>query len=76
MVSTEKLAPLLENLLEVLPENYSVMDREIIMRAYRYAENAHTNQKRASGEPYLTHCVAVAIILAEMHVQPAAIAAG
>jgi GTP pyrophosphokinase len=76
MVSTEKLAPLLENLLEVLPENYSMMDREIIMRAYRYAENAHADQKRASGEPYITHCVAVAIILAEMHVQPAAIAAG
>jgi GTP pyrophosphokinase len=76
MVSTEKLAPLLENLLEVLPENYSMMDREIIMRAYRYAENAHADQKRASGEPYITHCVAVAIILAEMHVQPAAVAAG
>jgi len=76
MVSTEKLAPLLENLLEVLPENYSMMDREIIMRAYSYAENAHADQKRASGEPYITHCVAVAIILAEMHVQPAAVAAG
>ncbi len=76
MVSTEKLAPLLENLLEVLPESYSVMDREIIMRAYKYAENAHSGQKRASGEPYITHCVAVAIILAEMRVQPAAIAAG
>jgi GTP diphosphokinase / guanosine-3',5'-bis(diphosphate) 3'-diphosphatase len=76
MVSTEKLAPLLENLLEVLPETFSVMDREMIMRAYTYAENAHSGQKRASGEPYITHCVAVAIILAEMHVQPSAIAAG
>jgi GTP diphosphokinase / guanosine-3',5'-bis(diphosphate) 3'-diphosphatase len=76
MVSTEKLAPLLENLLEVLPENYSVVDRELIMRAYRYAETAHSGQKRASGEPYITHCVAVAIILAEMRVQPNAVAAG
>jgi GTP pyrophosphokinase len=75
MVSTEKLAPLLENLIEVLPESYSVVDREMIQRAYSYAETAHTGQKRVSGEPYITHCVAVAIILAEMRVQPAVIAA-
>jgi len=76
MVSTEKLAPLLENLVESFPESYSVIDREMIMHAYRYAEEAHKEQKRASGEPYITHCVAVAIILAEMHVQPAVVAAG
>ena len=76
MVSTEKFAPLLENLIETLPESYSVVDREMIMRAYRFAEEAHKEQKRASGEPYITHCVAVAIILAEMHVQPAVVAAG
>jgi GTP pyrophosphokinase len=76
MVSTEKLAPLLENLIETLPESYSVVDREMIMHAYRYAEEAHKEQKRASGEPYITHCVAVAIILAEMRVQPAVVAAG
>lgn len=75
MVSTEKLAPLLENLLEVLPESYSVIDREMVMRAYKYAETAHAGQKRASGEPYISHCVAVAIILAEMKVQPSVIAA-
>jgi GTP pyrophosphokinase len=76
MVSTEKLAPLLDNLLETLPENYSVVDREMIMHAYRFAEEAHKDQKRASGEPYITHCVAVAMILAEMRVQPAVVAAG
>lgn len=76
MVSTEKLAPLLENLIETLPESYSVVDREMIMHAYRYAEEAHKEQKRASGEPYITHCVAVAMILAEMRVQPAVVAAG
>ena len=76
MVSTEKLAPLLENLIETLPENYTVIDRETIMHAYRYAEEAHKDQKRASGEPYISHCVAVAIILSEMHVQPAVVVAG
>ena len=76
MISTEKLAPLLENLLEALPENYSMVDRELIIHAYKFAEKSHENQKRASGEPYITHCIAVAIILAELHVQPAVVIAG
>jgi GTP pyrophosphokinase len=76
MISSEKLAPLLENLVEKLPESYSVVDREMITRAYKYAEVAHEGQKRASGEPYISHCVAVAIILAELHVQPVVVAAG
>ena len=76
MVSTTKTSPLLENLLDILPDNYSRVDREFIIQAYNFAENAHAEQKRASGEPYITHCVAVSIILAEMHVQPVVVAAG
>ena len=66
----------IENLLEVLPENYTMVDRDVIMRAYRLAEQAHSGQKRASGEPYITHCLAVAGILAEMRVPPAVVIAG
>lgn len=76
MISTENLKPFLENLLEVLPESYSMVDREFIIQAYRYAEEAHKTQKRVSGEPYISHCVAVAIILAELRVQPVVVAAG
>ena len=76
MISAEKLAPFLENLIEKIPESYSVADREVIIRAYKYAEAGHEGQKRASGEPYITHCVAVAIILCELHVQPVVVAAG
>jgi guanosine-3',5'-bis(diphosphate) 3'-pyrophosphohydrolase len=65
-----------ENLLSSLPENYNTADRELIIRAYQYAEKAHEGQKRASGEPYITHCVAVAAILAELEVPPTIIAAG
>ena len=50
----------LEKLLEQLPEDYTVADRELIQRAYRVAEEAHREQKRHSGEPYINHCVAVA----------------
>jgi len=66
----------IETLMESLPENYSLADRELIQRAYRVAEKAHEGQKRASGEPYVNHCLAVASILAELRVPPAVIAAG
>jgi guanosine-3',5'-bis(diphosphate) 3'-pyrophosphohydrolase len=64
-----------EDLQKILPENYSVVDRELIKNAYQFAEEAHRGQLRASGEPYITHCVAVAYILAELKVPPAVIAA-
>ena len=66
----------LEKLLEQLPEKFTVTDRELIMRAYRVAEEAHQGQKRLSGEPYINHCVAVANTLAELVVPPEVVAAG
>jgi GTP pyrophosphokinase len=66
----------IEQLMDQLPANYSPADRELVMRAYRVAEKAHKGQKRASGEPYITHCVAVAAILAELRVPPVVVAAG
>ncbi len=66
----------LEKLIEQLPENYTVADRELIQRAYRVAEEAHREQKRHSGEPYINHCIAVASILSDLKVPPEVIAAG
>ncbi|HUF38744.1 MAG TPA: HD domain-containing protein, partial [Anaerolineales bacterium] len=66
----------IDKLIESLPDYYSDVDRDLILRAYRTAEEAHAPQKRASGEPYITHCLAVAEILAELRVPPAVIAAG
>jgi guanosine-3',5'-bis(diphosphate) 3'-pyrophosphohydrolase len=67
---------LIETLMDSLPEIYNQFDRDLIMRAYRFAETAHESQKRASGEPYITHCVAVASILADMRVPPVVVIAG
>ncbi len=66
----------IDELMHSLPEYYTPADREQILRAYRVAERAHQDQKRASGEPYINHCVAVASILADMSVPAAAVAAG
>jgi len=38
-----------------------------VRRAYFYAEQAHDGQRRKSGEPYVTHPLAVASVLGEMH---------
>lgn len=59
-----------------LSDKYSQVDKELLQRALEIAEKAHQGQKRASGEPYINHCKAVASILAEMHVPPVVVAAG
>jgi GTP diphosphokinase / guanosine-3',5'-bis(diphosphate) 3'-diphosphatase len=65
-----------KTLLKKLPAEYGVVDREMITRAYEFAKQAHEGQKRASGQPYITHCVAVARILSELNVPPVIIIAG
>ena len=62
--------------IENLSDKYSQVDKELLQRALDLAEKAHKKQKRASGEPYINHCKAVASILAEMHVPPAVVVAG
>ena len=62
--------------LKVLTEAYlSAEQCEFISRAYRFSYAAHDGVTRASGEPYITHPVAVAEILAEMKLDHEAIAA-
>ncbi|MFC6633781.1 bifunctional GTP diphosphokinase/guanosine-3',5'-bis pyrophosphate 3'-pyrophosphohydrolase [Microbulbifer taiwanensis] len=46
-----------------------------VRRAYFYAEQAHDGQQRRSGEPYVTHPLAVATILAGMHMDHQSLAA-
>ncbi|HMU91498.1 MAG TPA: bifunctional (p)ppGpp synthetase/guanosine-3',5'-bis(diphosphate) 3'-pyrophosphohydrolase [Anaerolineales bacterium] len=75
MKSSNTAIPL-EKLIEQLPEQYTVADRELVQRAYRVAEEAHREQKRNSGEPYINHCIAVASILSDLKVPPEVIAAG
>src|SRR5690606_26315767 len=64
-----------EELEKAFPDPYGIVERELIKRAFQFAEKAHSGQLRASGEPYITHCVAVAKILAELKVPPVVVAA-
>lgn len=49
---------------------------DLIEKAFRFSWNAHKEQVRKSGEPYLAHPVAVALIIAEQKFDAATIAAG
>ena len=51
-------------------------DLELIRKAYEFSQKYHAGQTRASGEPYLAHPLEVALVLAEMKMDPVAIAAG
>ena len=65
----------MNDLLQMIYDNYTGKDREVLLRAYRYAENAHAGQKRASGEAYFIHPCAVAEILIELGLDSATVAA-
>ncbi|MGA9347664.1 MAG: GTP diphosphokinase [Anaerolineae bacterium] len=58
-----------------MPETLSQKDRELVERAYGLAAVAHSHQKRASGEPYIQHSLAVAQIMADLRLDSATIAA-
>src|SRR5688572_19536631 len=51
------------------------VDLSLIERAYTVAERAHEGQKRKSGEPYITHPIAVAQILADLGIGSKTVAA-
>lgn len=51
-------------------------DLDIITKAYELAKDAHKDQKRKSGEPYLIHPVCVAIILAQLEMDKETIVGG
>ncbi len=64
-----------DQLVRTVRGNAPKADLSVIERAYTVAERAHRGQKRRSGEPYITHPIAVAQILADLGVAPVVIAA-
>ena len=58
-------------------KNYNkFLNPETLNKAYEFALKAHKNQKRDSGDPYLSHPVAVADILSDLKLDSATIATG
>ncbi|WP_432558351.1 RelA/SpoT family protein [Granulicoccus sp. GXG6511] len=59
-------ASVLDPLFKVVRSNHPKADTAVVERAYRTAEHYHRGQLRKSGDPYITHPLAVATILAEL----------
>ena len=66
----------IQEILDKVAANNQNADLELIQKAYVFAATAHAGQTRLSGEPYLSHPLAVADTLAEMGFDEPTVAAG
>ncbi|MGR6092364.1 RelA/SpoT family protein [Brevibacterium sp. CSND-B09] len=62
-------------MIRALQSNHPKADIDLVVRAYKVAEEAHRGQTRKSGDAYITHPIAVATILAEIGMLPVTLAA-
>ena len=67
---------MLYKLMDKIDHNCNNVNEELITKAYNFAYEAHKDQKRESGEPYVVHPVEVACILADMGLDTNTIVAG
>jgi guanosine-3',5'-bis(diphosphate) 3'-pyrophosphohydrolase len=67
-----RINDIIDKIADYVPE----ADLDIVKRAYIYSARVHEGQVRLSGEPYLSHPLEVAGILADMKLDPESIAAG
>ena len=65
-----------EDILEKVESYHPRVDEALLRRAYVVSANAHRNQLRSSGEPYLVHPLNVAMILADLRLDEVSIATG
>ena len=66
----------IEDVIEKVEKNRPEPNIELIRRAYMFSALHHRGQKRASGEPYLVHPLAVADMLAEMRLDEVSVSTG
>ena len=65
----------IDTLIHLIVSHNASADTDLIRKAYEYARNAHKDQVRLSGEPYIIHPLEVAIILANLKLDTTTIAA-
>ena len=63
-----KTNPVLEPLFAIHKKYHPKADAEVLTRAYDTAERLHEGVSRKSGDPYITHPLAVATILSLIHI--------
>jgi len=78
LIEREEPRPMIRinDIIDKASQHNSEDDLDIIDRAYIYSARVHDGQMRLSGEPYLSHPLEVAGILADMQLDAVSIAAG
>ncbi|MBI2411366.1 MAG: bifunctional (p)ppGpp synthetase/guanosine-3',5'-bis(diphosphate) 3'-pyrophosphohydrolase [Candidatus Kerfeldbacteria bacterium] len=66
----------IDDLVVIMKKHNPQADLDLIVRAFHFTKDAHAGQQRKSGEPYMTHPLATAIMLAELGLDEQTIAAG
>ncbi|WPX98074.1 RelA/SpoT family protein [Candidatus Fokinia crypta] len=64
-----------EKLLSMIEQRFQNIDRSAVERAIHVARNLHSGQKRSSGEPYVLHCIEVAMIVLQFNLNTKAVVA-
>ncbi|KAG8388423.1 hypothetical protein BUALT_Bualt02G0124300 [Buddleja alternifolia] len=70
------LPPYAKDLLIDAQSRHLIFEDDFVVKAFYEAEKAHRGQKRASGYPYLQHCVETAVLLAHIGANSTVVAAG
>ncbi|KAK6911854.1 hypothetical protein RJ641_023947 [Dillenia turbinata] len=68
--------PYAKDLLLAAQMRHEIFREDFVVRAFYEAEKAHRGQMRASGDPYLQHCVETAVLLANIGANSTVVAAG
>ncbi|KAK1607594.1 hypothetical protein QYE76_031267 [Lolium multiflorum] len=68
--------PYARDLLAGAQDRHRIFHDELVVKAFFEAEKAHRGQTRASGDPYLQHCVETAVLLAKIGANAAVVSAG
>lgn len=75
MCEKNEVVQLYDELIGLIDDNFTDENKDLVDRAFRLAESAHEGQLRKSGQPYIIHPLSVAIVLAQMGMDAASIAA-
>ncbi|KAL0354471.1 UNVERIFIED_CONTAM: putative GTP diphosphokinase RSH2, chloroplastic [Sesamum radiatum] len=70
------LPPYAKDLLSDAQSRHSIFRDDFVIKAFHEAEKAHRGQMRASGHPYLQHCMETAVLLANIGANSTVVAAG
>ena len=75
-MATTALAEIIPGWSVASDANTERLDTDLLARAYHFSDRAHAGQRRRNGDPFVTHCVEVAKILADLQLDSVTVATG